>query len=34
VRTGITGNMDVSRLPERRRPHAVIDSVEELLGWL
>jgi len=34
VRTGITGNMDLSRLPERRRPHAVIDSVEELLGWL
>jgi len=34
VRTGITGNMDASRLPERRRPHAVIDSVEELLGWL
>jgi HAD superfamily hydrolase (TIGR01450 family) len=34
VRTGITGNMDVSRLPERKRPHAVIDSVEELLAWL
>jgi ribonucleotide monophosphatase NagD (HAD superfamily) len=34
VRTGITGNMDLSRLPERRRPHAVIDSVEELLRWL
>jgi len=34
VRTGITGDMDLSRLPERRRPHAVIDSVEELLGWL
>jgi HAD superfamily hydrolase (TIGR01450 family) len=34
VRTGITGDMDVSRLPERRRPHAVIDSVEELLAWL
>jgi 5'-nucleotidase len=34
VRTGITGDMDVSRLPERKRPHAVIDSVEELLEWL
>jgi HAD superfamily hydrolase (TIGR01450 family) len=34
VRTGITGTTDVSRLPERRRPHAVIDSVEELLAWL
>ena len=34
VRTGITGNMDLSRLPEQRRPHAVIDGVEELLAWL
>jgi HAD superfamily hydrolase (TIGR01450 family) len=34
VRTGITGQMDVSRLPEKRRPHAVIDGVEELLAWL
>jgi HAD superfamily hydrolase (TIGR01450 family) len=34
VRSGITGDMDVSRLPERRRPHAVIDGVEELLRWL
>ena len=34
VRTGITGGMDVSGLPERRRPHAVIDGVEELLQWL
>jgi HAD superfamily hydrolase (TIGR01450 family) len=34
VRTGITGDMDVSRLPEKRRPHAVIDGVEELLAWL
>ena len=34
VRTGITGNRDVSRLPEKRRPHAVIDGVEELLAWL
>lgn len=34
VRTGTTGDMDVSRLPERRRPHAVIDGVEELLQWL
>ena len=34
VRTGITGNMDLSRLPERRRPHAVVDGVEELLAWL
>jgi HAD superfamily hydrolase (TIGR01450 family) len=34
VRTGTTGDMDVSRLPERRRPHAVIEGVEELLQWL
>jgi NagD protein len=34
VRTGITGNTDLSRLPEKRRPHAVIDGVEELLRWL
>jgi HAD superfamily hydrolase (TIGR01450 family) len=34
VRSGITGDMDLSRLPERRRPHAVIDGVKELLEWL
>ena len=34
VRTGITDDHDLSRLPEGRRPHAVIDGVEELLGWL
>jgi len=34
VRTGITGRLDVSSLPEKRRPHAVIDGVEELLAWL
>jgi len=34
VRTGITGDMDVTTLPERRRPHAVVDGVEELLAWL
>jgi HAD superfamily hydrolase (TIGR01450 family) len=34
VRTGITGGMDLSRLPEHRRPHAVVDGVEELLQWL
>ena len=34
VRTGTTGDMDVSRLPEGRRPHAVVDGVEELLQWL
>jgi HAD superfamily hydrolase (TIGR01450 family) len=34
VRTGTTGDLDVSRLPERQRPHAVIDGIEELLAWL
>jgi ribonucleotide monophosphatase NagD (HAD superfamily) len=34
VRTGISGGADLSRLPERRRPHAVVDGVHELLGWL
>ena len=34
VRSGITGSMDLSRLPPARRPHAVIDGVEELLAWL
>jgi NagD protein len=34
VRSGTTGDLDVSRLPERQRPHAVIDGVEELLEWL
>jgi HAD superfamily hydrolase (TIGR01450 family) len=34
VRSGITGDMDLSRLPEARRPHAVIDGVGELLAWL
>ena len=34
VRTGITGATDVSQLPERRRPHAVVDGVGELLAWL
>jgi 5'-nucleotidase len=34
VRSGISGTIDLSRVPERRRPHAAIDSVAELLDWL
>jgi HAD superfamily hydrolase (TIGR01450 family) len=34
VRSGISGDADLERLPEGRRPHAVIDGVEELLAWL
>jgi len=34
VRTGITGARDLGGLPERRRPHASVDTVAELLAWL
>jgi HAD superfamily hydrolase (TIGR01450 family) len=34
VRSGISGTLDVTSLPERRRPHAVVDGVGELLPWL
>lgn len=34
VRSGISGTVDVDSIPERRRPHAVVDGVDELLGWL
>jgi len=34
VRSGISGAMDLERVPEGKRPHAVIDGVEEMLGWL
>jgi HAD superfamily hydrolase (TIGR01450 family) len=34
VRSGITGDLDLSRVPERRRPHHAVESVGELLEWL
>jgi len=34
VRSGMSGTMDLERVPERKRPHAVIDGVEEMLEWL
>jgi len=34
VRSGISGATDLSRVPERQRPDAVVDGVEELLGSL
>jgi HAD superfamily hydrolase (TIGR01450 family) len=34
VRSGMSGTVDLEDLPERQRPHAVVDGVEELLGWL
>jgi NagD protein len=33
VRTGISGALDLSKLPEHRRPHAVVNGVGELLTW-
>jgi HAD superfamily hydrolase (TIGR01450 family) len=34
VRSGISGQIDLDRVPARRRPDAVIDGVAELLPWL
>ena len=34
VRTGISGAVDLDGIPDPRRPHAVVDGVEEILGWL
>jgi len=34
VRSGMSGKVDLDGIPERRRPHAVADGVEEILGWL
>ncbi len=31
VRTGISGSIDVSRVPERRRPHLTVQGVADLL---
>jgi HAD superfamily hydrolase (TIGR01450 family) len=34
VRSGISGQIDLDAVPERRRPHAAIDGVAQLLDWL
>jgi ribonucleotide monophosphatase NagD (HAD superfamily) len=34
VRSGMSGAVDLEAVPERRRPHAVVDGVQGLLGWL
>jgi HAD superfamily hydrolase (TIGR01450 family) len=34
VRSGISGQVDLARVPKRQRPDAVVDGVEEVLGWL
>jgi HAD superfamily hydrolase (TIGR01450 family) len=34
VRSGISGALDLSRLPESRRPDLAVDTVADLLAWL
>jgi NagD protein len=34
VRSGISGHIELERLPPRRRPDAAIDGVGDLLAWL
>jgi HAD superfamily hydrolase (TIGR01450 family) len=34
VRSGISGSIDVERVPERRRPHLTVEGVGDLLGRL
>jgi HAD superfamily hydrolase (TIGR01450 family) len=34
VRSGISGTVDLNGIPARKRPHAVVDGVEEILDWL
>jgi HAD superfamily hydrolase (TIGR01450 family) len=34
VRSGISAEMDLSRVPEKRRPHASVSDTSELLDWL
>ncbi|MBV9048462.1 MAG: HAD hydrolase-like protein [Solirubrobacterales bacterium] len=34
VRSGITGGIDLTRVPANRRPDAAVDGVAELLEWL
>jgi HAD superfamily hydrolase (TIGR01450 family) len=34
VRSGISGQIDLDQVPERRRPDATVDGVADLLDWL
>ena len=34
VGSGISGRIELESMSERRRPHAVVDAVGELLDWL
>jgi ribonucleotide monophosphatase NagD (HAD superfamily) len=34
VRSGMSGTVDLNDIPEKQRPHAVVDGVEQILDWL
>ena len=34
VRSGMSGADDLDAIPQRERPHAVVDGVEQILPWL
>jgi ribonucleotide monophosphatase NagD (HAD superfamily) len=34
VRSGMSGTVDLDGIPERQRPHAVVDGVAQILDWL
>jgi HAD superfamily hydrolase (TIGR01450 family) len=34
VRSGMSGSVDLTRVPEMQRPDAVVDGVKEILEWL
>jgi 5'-nucleotidase len=34
VRSGISGSLDLDRIPEQRRPHVVVDTIAGLSEWL
>jgi HAD superfamily hydrolase (TIGR01450 family) len=34
VRSGMSGTVDLNDIPEKQRPHAVVDGVKEILDWL
>ena len=34
VRSGISGQVDLDLVPERRRPDAVVEGIADLLDWL
>ena len=34
VRSGMSGTVDLNEIPEKQRPHVVVDGVEQILDWL